>query len=195
MADGTANNGTPGQLDDADRNIEMWKVKKLIKSLQMARGNGTSMISLIVPVRTSYFGFFFVRAFRLLVEVRTGVMVVSSCIFGKDLHLLVNIIHWISRRLRHFTSFSCDHHSLRCFASLPLSVDSFGGPHSSEINPIFLYESTLSGQMSQQLLQMEHELAVGRRSTSNTTDSIRKRRIRLLNSRREQIFQIIDAQM
>lgn len=27
----------------------MWKVKKLIKSLQAARGNGTSMISLIVP--------------------------------------------------------------------------------------------------------------------------------------------------
>lgn len=27
----------------------MWKVKKLIKSLQAARGNGTSMISLIIP--------------------------------------------------------------------------------------------------------------------------------------------------
>jgi len=27
----------------------MWKVKKLIKSLQLARGNGTSMISLIIP--------------------------------------------------------------------------------------------------------------------------------------------------
>ncbi|XP_014675086.1 PREDICTED: eukaryotic peptide chain release factor subunit 1 [Priapulus caudatus] len=33
----------------ADRNVEMWKIKKLIKSLQQARGNGTSMISLIVP--------------------------------------------------------------------------------------------------------------------------------------------------
>jgi peptide chain release factor subunit 1 len=35
--------------DSADRNVEMWKIKKLIKSLEMARGNGTSMISLIIP--------------------------------------------------------------------------------------------------------------------------------------------------
>uniref|UniRef100_A0A182VJB1 Eukaryotic peptide chain release factor subunit 1 n=1 Tax=Anopheles merus TaxID=30066 RepID=A0A182VJB1_ANOME len=33
----------------ADRNVEIWKIKKLIKSLEMARGNGTSMISLIIP--------------------------------------------------------------------------------------------------------------------------------------------------
>ncbi|CAH2034511.1 unnamed protein product, partial [Iphiclides podalirius] len=33
----------------ANRNVEMWKIKKLIKSLEMARGNGTSMISLIIP--------------------------------------------------------------------------------------------------------------------------------------------------
>ncbi|XP_076371937.1 eukaryotic peptide chain release factor subunit 1-like [Tachypleus tridentatus] len=33
----------------ADRNVEVWKVKKLIKSLEAARGNGTSMISLIIP--------------------------------------------------------------------------------------------------------------------------------------------------
>lgn len=30
-------------------NVEIWKVKKLIKSLEAARGNGTSMISLIIP--------------------------------------------------------------------------------------------------------------------------------------------------
>eukprot|EP00052_Salpingoeca_macrocollata_P034494 m.11661 g.11661 ORF g.11661 m.11661 type:complete len:440 (+) comp6549_c0_seq1:1690-3009(+) len=35
--------------DDQDRNVEMWKIKKLIKSLEAARGNGTSMISLIIP--------------------------------------------------------------------------------------------------------------------------------------------------
>eukprot|EP01036_Dinobryon_divergens_P032721 gene32721-42372_t len=35
--------------DGQDRQVEMWKVKKLIKSLQAARGNGTSMISLIIP--------------------------------------------------------------------------------------------------------------------------------------------------
>ena len=34
---------------NADRNVEVWKIKKLIKSLEMARGNGTSMISLIIP--------------------------------------------------------------------------------------------------------------------------------------------------
>jgi len=33
----------------SDKNVEIWKIKKLIKSLQAARGNGTSMISLIIP--------------------------------------------------------------------------------------------------------------------------------------------------
>jgi len=33
----------------SDKNVEIWKIKKLIKSLQKARGNGTSMISLILP--------------------------------------------------------------------------------------------------------------------------------------------------
>uniref|UniRef100_A0A2K5LH27 Eukaryotic peptide chain release factor subunit 1 n=1 Tax=Cercocebus atys TaxID=9531 RepID=A0A2K5LH27_CERAT len=33
----------------ADRNVEIWKMKKLSKSLEVARGNGTSMISLIIP--------------------------------------------------------------------------------------------------------------------------------------------------
>ena len=40
------------QEEDAEaheKNIEMFKVKKLIKSLQQARGSGTSMISLIIP--------------------------------------------------------------------------------------------------------------------------------------------------
>ncbi|KAK1669707.1 hypothetical protein QYE76_057866 [Lolium multiflorum] len=41
MADGQEN----------DKNIEIWKVKKLIKALDAARGNGTSMISLIMPPR------------------------------------------------------------------------------------------------------------------------------------------------
>lgn len=36
------------QSNDAEKNVEIWKVKKLIKSLEMARGNGTSMISLII---------------------------------------------------------------------------------------------------------------------------------------------------
>ncbi|KAI6124016.1 peptide chain release factor eRF aRF subunit 1 [Pisolithus croceorrhizus] len=35
--------------DLAEQNIQMWKVKKLIKSLNSARGAGTSMISLIIP--------------------------------------------------------------------------------------------------------------------------------------------------
>lgn len=34
---------------EAEKNIEIWKVKKLIQSLQNARGNGTSMISLVIP--------------------------------------------------------------------------------------------------------------------------------------------------
>ena len=36
-------------VEAADKNVEIWKVKKLIKSLEAARGNGTSMISLIIP--------------------------------------------------------------------------------------------------------------------------------------------------
>lgn len=37
--------------DEQDKQVALWKVKKLIKSLQMARGNGTSMISLVIPPR------------------------------------------------------------------------------------------------------------------------------------------------
>jgi len=40
------------QVDEnSDANIEQWKIKRLIKSLEAARGNGTSMISLIIPPR------------------------------------------------------------------------------------------------------------------------------------------------
>lgn len=39
------------QEDDGDRAVEVWKIKKLIKALEQARGNGTSMISLIIPPR------------------------------------------------------------------------------------------------------------------------------------------------
>mmetsp|Transcript_9455 Transcript_9455/g.23216 ORF Transcript_9455/g.23216 Transcript_9455/m.23216 type:complete len:463 (+) Transcript_9455:237-1625(+) len=35
--------------EEMDRQIEIFKVKKLIKNLEAARGNGTSMISLIIP--------------------------------------------------------------------------------------------------------------------------------------------------
>uniref|UniRef100_A0AC35TQZ2 Eukaryotic peptide chain release factor subunit 1 n=1 Tax=Rhabditophanes sp. KR3021 TaxID=114890 RepID=A0AC35TQZ2_9BILA len=37
--------------ESSDRNVEIWKIKRLIKSLELARGNGTSMISLIIPPR------------------------------------------------------------------------------------------------------------------------------------------------
>ncbi|CAF5048040.1 unnamed protein product, partial [Rotaria magnacalcarata] len=37
--------------ESSDKNVEIWKIKKLIKSLEAARGNGTSMISLIIPPR------------------------------------------------------------------------------------------------------------------------------------------------
>ena len=59
------------QPDAAEQNIQMWKVKKLIKSLDAARGYvfaliaggiwsdransaGTSMISLIIPPKVSF---------------------------------------------------------------------------------------------------------------------------------------------
>nr|GAT45477.1 peptide chain release factor subunit 1 [Mycena chlorophos] len=34
---------------EQQQNIQMWKIKKLVKSLESARGGGTSMISLILP--------------------------------------------------------------------------------------------------------------------------------------------------
>ena len=40
-----------GEGHEADKNIEIWRVKKLIKAVDAARGNGTSMISLIMPPR------------------------------------------------------------------------------------------------------------------------------------------------
>ncbi|GAB5590416.1 translation termination factor eRF1 [Umbelopsis nana] len=40
---------TQPQDNNAEHNIEIWKIKRLIKSLEAARGNGTSMISLIIP--------------------------------------------------------------------------------------------------------------------------------------------------
>ncbi|KAI8869051.1 putative eukaryotic petide chain release factor subunit 1 [Ramicandelaber brevisporus] len=39
------------QTSDVDQNIQIWKIKKLIKGLEAARGNGTSMITLIIPPR------------------------------------------------------------------------------------------------------------------------------------------------
>lgn len=45
------------QANEAEKNIEIWKVKKLIKRLEAARGNGTSMISLIIRMCLSA-GFF-----------------------------------------------------------------------------------------------------------------------------------------
>lgn len=39
------------QDDEGDRAVQVWKIKKLIKALEQARGNGTSMISLIIPPR------------------------------------------------------------------------------------------------------------------------------------------------
>ncbi|KAF4516405.1 hypothetical protein B566_EDAN008528 [Ephemera danica] len=44
-----SSNSYSSEENSADRNVEIWKIKKLIKSLEMARGNGTSMISLIIP--------------------------------------------------------------------------------------------------------------------------------------------------
>ena len=31
------------------KHIEMWKVKRLIKTLDLSKGNGTSMVSLVIP--------------------------------------------------------------------------------------------------------------------------------------------------
>jgi len=38
-----------GDEADNEKQVEQWKIKKLIQTLEAARGNGTSMISLIIP--------------------------------------------------------------------------------------------------------------------------------------------------
>jgi peptide chain release factor subunit 1 len=45
---------TVQQANEAEKNIEIWKIKKLIKRLEAARGNGTSMISLIIRMFLLY---------------------------------------------------------------------------------------------------------------------------------------------
>jgi len=40
---------TDEEKAEAEAAVEQWKIKKLIKTLTTARGNGTSMISLIIP--------------------------------------------------------------------------------------------------------------------------------------------------
>jgi len=35
--------------DNIDSNVELWKIKRLIKSLESSKGNGTSMISVYIP--------------------------------------------------------------------------------------------------------------------------------------------------
>jgi peptide chain release factor subunit 1 len=42
-------NGMQNQPTEAEKAVEQWKIKKLIRTLEAAHGNGTSMISLIVP--------------------------------------------------------------------------------------------------------------------------------------------------
>ncbi|KAL2945491.1 Eukaryotic peptide chain release factor subunit 1-3 [Bienertia sinuspersici] len=42
---------TLGVGEETDEHIQIWKLKNWIKSLELARGNGTSMISLIIPPR------------------------------------------------------------------------------------------------------------------------------------------------
>lgn len=39
-----------GQVSD-NKHIEMWKIKRLINKLDNCKGNGTSMVSLIIPPR------------------------------------------------------------------------------------------------------------------------------------------------
>lgn len=40
---------TTVQADSDIKHIEMWKIKKLIHKLENCKGNGTSMVSLVVP--------------------------------------------------------------------------------------------------------------------------------------------------
>jgi peptide chain release factor subunit 1 len=37
------------KIDEENKHIEMWKIKRLIKKLDTCRGNGTSVVTLIMP--------------------------------------------------------------------------------------------------------------------------------------------------
>eukprot|EP00357_Protocruzia_adherens_P018318 CAMPEP_0115016056 /NCGR_PEP_ID=MMETSP0216-20121206/27181_1 /TAXON_ID=223996 /ORGANISM="Protocruzia adherens, Strain Boccale" /LENGTH=433 /DNA_ID=CAMNT_0002386383 /DNA_START=69 /DNA_END=1370 /DNA_ORIENTATION=+ len=50
-------------MDVNESNIEKWKIRRLIKSLNAAKGNGTSMISLIIPAKDQV-----AKANKMLVE-------------------------------------------------------------------------------------------------------------------------------
>jgi peptide chain release factor subunit 1 len=45
----SSNKDSKDDDDGGDKAVEQWKVKKLIQTLEAAKGNGTSMISLIIP--------------------------------------------------------------------------------------------------------------------------------------------------
>ena len=47
--DNDSMSGKGGPEEEEDSHVQMWKVKQLIRKLSAARGNGTSMISLIIP--------------------------------------------------------------------------------------------------------------------------------------------------
>ena len=36
-------------VEDSDKHIQMWKIKRMIKNLDNCTGNGSSMVSLIIP--------------------------------------------------------------------------------------------------------------------------------------------------
>jgi peptide chain release factor subunit 1 len=36
-----------------DKHIEMYKIKRLIKTLEASRGNGTSMVTVVIPPKDS----------------------------------------------------------------------------------------------------------------------------------------------
>ncbi|KAK2962414.1 putative Eukaryotic peptide chain release factor subunit 1-1 [Blattamonas nauphoetae] len=44
--------GSTQQTEEDERSIQQWKIKRLIKTLSEARGEGTSMISLIIPPKS-----------------------------------------------------------------------------------------------------------------------------------------------
>jgi len=47
--DSNAKNQTADQFYSDETHIEMWKIKRLIKKLNMTKGNGTSFVSLYIP--------------------------------------------------------------------------------------------------------------------------------------------------
>ena len=109
--------------EHADKNVEIWKVKKLIKSLEAARGNGTSMISLIIPP-----GDQISRVSKMLadeygtasnIKSRVNRLMLQISFANLKLHRIQILLHINSSRLSVLGAITSVQHRLKLYTKVP----------------------------------------------------------------------------